>query len=475
MSRIGRQTPTTSVILPYEDTKGTKAIELYENTGRTAQEWQKLMLYDIMAINKDGLWTHPKFGYEVPRRNGKGEIITIRELYALSVGEKVLHTAHRTPTSSAAAYRLVNLLKGLGYEEVQRPKEGMVYEKGYVFAKQNGLEKVTLLSTGGYVCFRTRTAKGGLGEGFDLLVIDEAQEYTTDQQSSLQYVVSDSMNPQIILCGTPPTAVSSGTVFMDLRESVLSGDSFEVGWAEWSVEHMSDCNDIDLWYETNPAMGYQLNERKIKAEDKKDEIDFNIQRLGLWIQYNQKSVISQNEWDGLKVKTIPKVKGRLFVGIKYAPSSGQVALAIAVRTSTEKIFVEAIDCRTIRDGNGWILNFLKKADVEKVVVDGNGQQSLAEQMKEAKIKKPVLPTVKEYVLANSKFEQAIYSENICHNNQPSLTQIATNIDKRAIGTGGGFGYRAINENHEVALLEAVILAHWACLEGKKKKKQRFGY
>ena len=37
-ARIGRQTPTTSVVLPYEQTLGEEAIKLYESTGRKAQE-----------------------------------------------------------------------------------------------------------------------------------------------------------------------------------------------------------------------------------------------------------------------------------------------------------------------------------------------------------------------------------------------------------------------------------------------------
>ena len=37
-ARIGRQTPTTSVVLPYDETWGGQAIELYESTKRTAQE-----------------------------------------------------------------------------------------------------------------------------------------------------------------------------------------------------------------------------------------------------------------------------------------------------------------------------------------------------------------------------------------------------------------------------------------------------
>ena len=36
--RRGRQTPTQSIVLPYEKTYGNEAIEIYNTTGRTAQE-----------------------------------------------------------------------------------------------------------------------------------------------------------------------------------------------------------------------------------------------------------------------------------------------------------------------------------------------------------------------------------------------------------------------------------------------------
>ena len=38
--RKGEQKPTQSVVLPYNDTKGQEAIESYNSSGRTAQEWQ---------------------------------------------------------------------------------------------------------------------------------------------------------------------------------------------------------------------------------------------------------------------------------------------------------------------------------------------------------------------------------------------------------------------------------------------------
>ena len=66
------------------------------------------------------------------------------------------------------------------------------------------------------------------------------------QESALKYVVTDSKNPQTIFCGTPPTPVSSGTVFTKLRNATLAGKTANGGWAEWSVEKQSDVRDKDL-------------------------------------------------------------------------------------------------------------------------------------------------------------------------------------------------------------------------------------
>ncbi|MEG2939662.1 MAG: terminase, partial [Oscillospiraceae bacterium] len=109
--------------------------------------------------------------------------------------------------------------------------------------------------------FRTRSSKGGLGEGFDLLVIDKAQEYADDQESALKYVVTDSRNPQTLLCGTPPTPVSSGTVFLKLRNSALQGETQNTGWTEWSVNQQTDPRDIESWYDTHPSLATRAKTR----------------------------------------------------------------------------------------------------------------------------------------------------------------------------------------------------------------------
>ena len=463
--RIGSQTPTQSLFLPYKDTLSGEAVMLYQESGRTAYEWQINLLNEILAINEDGLWTHMKFGYSIPRQNGKNEVVAIRELIGLKKGERMLHTAHRTTTSAAAFNRLLAVMEESGMEE----------KTHFNKIKAIGRESIELIG-GGRIDFRTRTSTGGLGESFDLLVIDEAQEYTDDQESALMYTIAASQNPQTLYCGTPPTPISSGTVFTFLRNSALDGSSVDTGWAEWSVQEMSDMRDVDLWYQTNPSLGLRLSERNVQSEVRDDDIDFNIQRLGLWIQYNQKSAISENEWKELQVSSLPKLKGKMFAGIKYGHDGTNVALSIAVKTDDNKIFVESIDCRSLRNGNRWIINFLKQANVQEVVIDGAaGQNILADDMKEAGLRKPILPTVKEIIISNSTFEQALFQENIQHTGQPSLYQVVTNCEKRNIGTNGGFGYRSQVEEFDVSLMESMILAHWACANAKPVKKQKISY
>ena len=460
--RKGRQIPTQSVVLPYSETKGPEAVELYHTTGKTAQEWQQLILADLMAIGDDGLWIHTRYGYSVPRRNGKNEVVAIREMWGLKNGEHILHTAHRTTTTHSAWERLLNLLEKAKIEVVSSYR---AYGKEHIE-----------IAGGGKVEFRTRTSKGGLGEGFDLLIIDEAQEYQDDQESALKYVVTDSRNPQTIFCGTPPTPVSSGTVFTKFRNSALEGGLENAGWAEWSVENQSDPHDRELWYKTNPSLGTVFTERAVADEIGSDPVDFNIQRLGLWIRYNLKSEISEAEWEALKVNTLPELKGKLYVGIKYGRDGANVALSIAVKTPNGKIFVESIDCQPTRAGNGWILRFLKAADIAKVVVDGAGAQNILEaDMKDAGIKHPILPTVKEVIVANAAFKQSLELGTICHAGQPSLVQSVCNCEKRAIGSSGGFGYKSIKEDVEISLMDSMILAHWICSANKERRKQKVSY
>ena len=88
------------------------------------------------------------------------------ELWGLHQGLNILHTAHRISTSHSS------------FEKVKRYLEKMGYVDGEDFTsiRAKGQERIALTNTEGVLQFRTRTSNGGLGEGFDIMIIDEAQE-----------------------------------------------------------------------------------------------------------------------------------------------------------------------------------------------------------------------------------------------------------------------------------------------------------
>lgn len=456
-ARIGQQTPTYGVTLPYRKSYGKEAVALYESSKRKARPWQAALLKDIMAVTTGGLWKHTKWGLAVPRQNGKNEVIVMRELWGLQHGEHIIHTAHRTDTAHKAWERLLDRVILAGLDIVSQ-------------YKARGKEHIDVVG-GGKIEFRTRTRSGGLGESFDLLVYDEAQELQDDQDAALKYTIAASANPQTIYLGTPPTTNSAGVVFKNLRDQIRAGKTVDTGWAEWSVDAQVDPWGKESWYKTNPSLGEGLSERTIMGEISADALDFNIQRLGYWVTYNIRSAFTQAEWEKLKCETAPELKGRAFIGIKYNKQADSVALSIAVKTTDGRTFVETVDRRPTREGNAWIVDFCRKiaGHAKRIVVDGSsGQQLLADELHDAKVQKPYLPTVKDVIAANALWESSIFGLKLAHMNQPALAQVVENCDRRPIGNNGGFGYKSILEEADVSIMDSAILAVWAAERWEEK-------
>ena len=96
-------------------------------------------------------------------------------------------------------------------------------------------------------------------------------------------------------------------------------------------------------------------------------------------------------------------------------------------------------------------------------------------MKDLRLKEPVLPSVKQVIEANQRFENNIYQERICHMEQPSLTAVISDCDHRAIGSAGGFGWTPLNDLRDISLMEAASLACWTIESFKQTNKQIISY
>ena len=229
--------------------------------------------------------------------------------------------------------------------------------------------------------------------------------------------------------------------------------------------------DVDLWYKFNPSLGHTLAERNIYNELSTEFLDFCIQRLGYWVQYNQKSEFSEAEWKALELEQLPALSNERFIGIKFGRNGQIVAVSVCSRTKDGKFFVEGIDCVSVRSGNGWILKLCQNPKIRKVVVDGqSGQQNLFDDIRSSGNNVEIIfPTVAEIISANSFFEKTVFAKKVVHREQKSMTNIISNCKKRLIGSRGGFGYESLVENYDIALMDSAILAIWICSVTREKK------
>ena len=176
----------------------------------------------------------------------------------------------------------------------------------------------------------------------------------------------------------------------------------------------------------------------------------------------------------MKLDKFPKLQDARYIGIKYGRDGVNVAMTIASKTEDGKIFVETIDCVSIRAGNNWLFEYFDNPKLKGVAIDGaSGQELLVKTMKDRKIKiKPTLPTVAEIIASNSMFEQALYAKTLCHMGQESLANVVTNCEKRLIGSKGGFGYSSLVETQDIAIMDSMILAFWLCATAKEQPQRQ---
>ena len=129
----------------------TRSCGTVREDGERLLEWQQLLQCDIMAVNDDGLWMHQKYGYSVPRRNGKSENVLARCLWGLKNGERILYTAHRATTSHAVWERLDRMCEKAGIK---------ISSSFKAFGKEH-----LYTSDGGVVEFRTEHHRADLAKG----------------------------------------------------------------------------------------------------------------------------------------------------------------------------------------------------------------------------------------------------------------------------------------------------------------------
>lgn len=491
--KIGNQKPTFSVVGEYAYSLGDEVVEMFEEEGgATFYPSQKDEMRLFLARNKDDSPAALTIGISKPRQNGKSYAV---RYYAVYMGDfehrQVLYSAHHSTTTNKMFKALCNLFESPEkYPDFANDVKSISHVRGYegIYFKdwkdENGI-----IHDGGCIEFATRTNSGARGGTYSIIIIDEAQEMTAEEQEAMLPVISASSDlsdaskmPQQIFVGTPPNATCHGTVFSKMHHEAHSGESNGTWWLEWSEEindisalNLTPKDALELAYKTNPAMGYRIAEKTILNEFETMTLSgFLRERIGWWTPTRTETInyaIPQKIWDSC-VSDDEKPDGKTAYGVKFSADGATVALCGAVIPEKGAARISLIELRSTSRGTQWLANWLNERYDRAgcVVIDGrNGVDVLIEKIKDTwKSKLSIIrPSVREVIAATSMLVNDLNENNVTwFRGQEILRESAITSIKRPISGGWGFG------GDNSTPIEACALALYGARNCKRNPNKR---
>jgi hypothetical protein len=354
-------------------------------------------------------------------------------------------------------------------------------------SRARGFEGIWLIN-GGCIEFFTRSTRSGGGRGttYDIIVVDEAQEMTEDEQDALKptQIASESGDPQMILIGTPPSPSCNGTVFKVLHDRAHANpNTCGFAWLEWAVYELPDMEGdrtsiLELAYRTNPAMGYRIRESvMMDVINTATSVDgFAREYLGWWSPTAglPDYVIAANKFEALALDKAP-TDGRMAYGVKFSPDGSEVSLC-AARLHDDNVYIEQIRRESMALGLGWLAKWIteRKGVGCCCVIDGkSGTQALVDKLGNMPIGYLITPTMAQVISACTTLVDHVNDGTLeWFRPQNDLRDSAVTSTRRKIGSAGGWGFDGENP----IPIEAASLAVWGVLNSKRnpERKQRIG-
>lgn len=288
--RYGSPVPRLSSPRLDLESRGEQVIEFARLIGFELMPWQEYVIreaHKVHAADDSGFQrnAYRTLGVTAPRQNGKSALMRVIVLANMFLFGKVVVTMAQNRDLALMHFKdaveTVLAFPELAGELREKPRFANGQES---FRLKNGASWRIVAATGDAP--RGRTA--------DLLWIDEMREIDEKTWKAAEPVTRARKNAQVWVTSNAGDAHS--TQLNRLRTQGLSGAEKSVGWWEWSSDPELHHLDPEAWYQSNPALGWMIDEdviRQAAVMDKPEQ--FLTETLCRWVD-SLDSPWSQGKW-----------------------------------------------------------------------------------------------------------------------------------------------------------------------------------
>lgn len=475
-------TPRIAWTPPTEDTElGDRAVAFCEEHGISLDEWQTEVLRRSLDRDDEGKWPL-EVGVNVPRQNGKGELVIARLLVGVFILEQPLqiYSAHEFATASEHFQRLEWMLEEIPalYDELARDRRG-----GPLIKHSHGEEGMEF-SGRRRIRFRTRTKGGGRGFTCNTLIGDEAMFFSEMQHGALFPTLSAVPDAQIWYLGSAVDQEihENGVVFARVRERGIQQDA-GLTYFEWSagnghpekdhperVEH-SAFTDPAAWAQANPALGIRIASEFVAKEQRSlSPRGFAVERLGIgdWPRTDHvaHNPIDPEAWLALADKDGIIVTPQ-FIAYDVSPErKGAICVA-----GLRKDGLHQVELAESRGGTAWVapeVARMAKTHRVPVVCDGRGgARDLEPELRDLGIEVTLLSS-SEHASACGHLMDAVARGSFRHLDDPELNGAVRAAVTRPLGDAWAWSRKDSATN--IAPLVSATLALSAAMTSERPRK-----
>ena len=494
----GTQQPRICSVPPYTSTAGAEALRLAEIASLRLDPWQQSVTTETLGESPgwkcphcvyrlsttgnavlacpehpDAELFHPwsawDVGLNVPRQNGKGVVLLVRELFGLFIlHEGILHTAHEYRTAMDGFKRLTDVVMGCPELRERVGKPGL----------SHGMEgiKVKAAYGGGEIRFQSRTKGAGRGLSIGCIIFDEAMDISEAELDALLPLASARPNPQIWYAGSAvdQNRDDNGVVFTRVRERGIRGDPV-LAYFEWSADLAINevkpdvVSDPMLWAQANPALGIRIDADYVANErGSMSTRGFAVERLcvGDWPRTEEGpvKVIPTEIWRACEDLDSEEAEdARICFAFDVTPDQSVGTICLSAKRADGLDHIEFIEQDR---GMAWIPRRLAELKAKwkpaAIVCDGSGPVgSLLPELASLKIK--VIPvTAKEHQQACGMFFTATGAgddpSTLRHLGQEELDAAVEGAAKRLMGDAWLWDRK--NATVDISPLVGCTLALW---------------